>query len=961
MQINRNLAMMATMAAGLAVSGCSEDGAQPPAVAAVDVVAPALPLAVYGTLQLSATVRDGAGNPLTDRAITWSSGTPALASVSATGTVTALAAGSAIISATADGRTGSVTISILPAPVNSVTLLPGTLALVQGGTAVVTAELRDERGAILSDRAITWSSGSSTIAAVTGAGGNTPSATVQGLNGGTAAITALVEGQTATASVTVTDTVASVQVTPATVSLQPGQTVELSAAVRNGSGATLIGRTVSWQSSAPSVVSVSSAGVASALVDGTATITAMSEGKSGSAVITVAAPKGPPGEPPPAAGPTITGVTPSVLVAGAPATITGTGLATSGNTVTIGGVSARVLSESAAQLQVTVPCIPSSSAVAVRVTANAVTSAAVQQALQVASRHTLSVGQSTIIDSNAAIACSEIPASSSQSRYVVAVYNTLPSPGATADYTVSGYAAGTGTGQVLSNWSSAFTLAPSVPVRTTSVAPAIAGSAVAPVMAHDAHHELMEKNRRAYEALHREYGAAIVAESLRPQAQAATVEPPVNATIRVSNINSNSICSNFHTIQATRVYYAGKLAIYEDDATPTALKAANNALMASYYKRIGDSYNETMEPVVREYFGDPLRRDALTDNDGVLRAVFTPVINNNFPNVAGFVVSCDLYPTTTSNSQSNHGEYFYAQMPVNTNSGYAVGTPEYWFWTIRTTFIHEAKHVASFVARLANNASSWESGWLEEGTARHAEELWARNAVYNAAFRGNTGYGSAANPTSVYCDVRPSWDSCNGTNPNRPSNHMQRHFGGLYSFLGNSGLLSPFGPSASDGGGTYYAVAWSFIRYVADRYAQDERAFFTALNQSSNSGVANLSARAGVTVNELLGRWALALYADDMPGLGNRPELQFATWDLPNVYAGLRTDFPGTYQRATPLVVNYLPFGNIAPMTPGGLVGGGVHYYEISGSNAAGQTFQLLSSSGGAPSSVLNMAVLRVQ
>jgi hypothetical protein len=544
---------------------------------------------------------------------------------------------------------------------------------------------------------------------------------------------------------------------------------------------------------------------------------------------------------------------------------------------------------------------------------------------------------------------------------VVAVYNTTASPSAITDYTVSGFAAGTGTGQVLGSRASSFALASAAPLRTTSVAPAIAGGAPPPVLAHDAHHDLLEKNRLAYEALHRQYGAAIVAQGLRPQAQSATVEPPLNTTIRVSNINSNSICSNFHTIQATRVYYAGKLAIYEDDATQPALKAANNAVMASFYKRIGDSYNETMEPVVRQYFGDPLRRDALTDNDGVLRAVFTPVINTNFPNVAGFVVSCDLFPTTTTNSQSNHGEYFYAHMPANTNSGYTVGTPEYWFWTIRTTFIHEAKHVASFVARLANGSSSWESSWLEEGTARHAEELWARNAVYNAGFRSNTGYGSAANPTSVYCDVRPSWDSCNGSNPNRPSNHMQRHFGGLYSFLGNSGLLSPFGASAADGGGTFYAVAWSFIRYVADRYALNERDFFTALNQSTSSGTANVAARAGVPINELLGRWALALYADDMPGLGNRPELQFATWDLPNVYAGLRTDFPGTYTRTTPLVVNHLTFGNIAPSSPGGVVGGGVHYYEISGSNPGGQTFQLQSTSGAAPSAALRMAILRVQ
>jgi hypothetical protein len=60
-------------------------------------------------------------------------------------------------------------------------------------------------------------------------------------------------------------------------------------------------------------------------------------------------------------------------------------------------------------------------------------------------------------------------------------------------------------------------------------------------------------------------------------------------------------------------------------------------------------------------------------------------------------------------------------------------------------------------------------------------------------------------------------------------------------------------------------------------------------------------------------------------------------------------------------VVNHLTFGNIAPSSPGGVVGGGVHYYEISGSNPGGQTFQLQSTSGAAPSAALRMAILRVQ
>jgi hypothetical protein len=57
-------------------------------------------------LQLTATARDAAGNALEGKAFTWTSDDPARATVSATGLVQALAAGTVTISATTEGRIG---------------------------------------------------------------------------------------------------------------------------------------------------------------------------------------------------------------------------------------------------------------------------------------------------------------------------------------------------------------------------------------------------------------------------------------------------------------------------------------------------------------------------------------------------------------------------------------------------------------------------------------------------------------------------------------------------------------------------------------------------------------------------------------------------------------------------------------------------------------------------------------
>ena len=83
--------------------------------------------------------------------------------------------------------------------------------------------------------------------------------------------------------------VARVVVTPASVELVVGDTVTLVASVTGTNGTSLTDRAVRWSSSDPTTVSISDGGAASALQPGQATITATAEGRSGTAVVTVAA------------------------------------------------------------------------------------------------------------------------------------------------------------------------------------------------------------------------------------------------------------------------------------------------------------------------------------------------------------------------------------------------------------------------------------------------------------------------------------------------------------------------------------------------------------------------------------------------------------------------------------------------------------------------------------------------
>ena len=154
-----------------------------------------------------------------------------------------------------------------------------------GETAQLTAEPLDARGAVLAGRGVSWTTNRPNVASVSAAG------LVTAVAPGSAVITATVEGKSAVAAITVAPAaVATVVISPSSASLVVGQALALEAQPRSASGQPLTGRALSWSTSAPQVATVSAAGVVFALSPGTTTITASSEGRSGTAQVVVAAP-----------------------------------------------------------------------------------------------------------------------------------------------------------------------------------------------------------------------------------------------------------------------------------------------------------------------------------------------------------------------------------------------------------------------------------------------------------------------------------------------------------------------------------------------------------------------------------------------------------------------------------------------------------------------------------------------
>lgn len=244
----------------------------------------------------SATLLDSTGTPLVGRSVAWQSSNSAVAAVAQTGDITAIAAGTAMISATSEGKSAASAITVVapaPVPVASVSVSPATASLQVGGTLQLSAVTRDANNNVLTGRTVSWSSNNTGIATVSASG------FVTAVAAGSVTATALSEGQSGNATITVTvppppAPVASVSVSPATSSIQVGGSVQLSAVTRDANNNVLSGRVVAWSSGDPSIAAVNStSGLVTGVSAGSATITAISETKTGTAPITVTASVGP--------------------------------------------------------------------------------------------------------------------------------------------------------------------------------------------------------------------------------------------------------------------------------------------------------------------------------------------------------------------------------------------------------------------------------------------------------------------------------------------------------------------------------------------------------------------------------------------------------------------------------------------------------------------------------------------
>lgn len=227
-------------------------------------------LTFYGpghTQTIKFEVVDKKGRPLLSVPAAWTSDKPKIASVDNNGLVRSLAPGRAILSATAQTATGSVSVEVVD--VASMTVSPNRMTLVgpPGTKMPLMVEIKDAKGNLVNLKP-KWMAGDAKVAAVDANGVVTSVA-----EGRTTIIASLGNDQSSASDVRVLHReISTFEISPLTLILKIGETQRINATVRDASGMAIEDAALAWTSSEPKTAVVSN-GAVTGLARGTTVIT----------------------------------------------------------------------------------------------------------------------------------------------------------------------------------------------------------------------------------------------------------------------------------------------------------------------------------------------------------------------------------------------------------------------------------------------------------------------------------------------------------------------------------------------------------------------------------------------------------------------------------------------------------------------------------------------------------------
>ena len=250
---------------------------------------PTISLGIAQQFKATGTFSDATTQDITNT-VTWGSSASAIASITVSGLATGVNFGSTNITAASGGVTGSTSLTVNLANVQSLSITPGDVSIAPLTTQQFQAVGKFTDGSTKNlNGLVVWTS-SNTAAATIGSNNGL----AKGLASGASTITATLATSsttslTKTVTLTVTNaTVTGMTVTPVSRSIPPGSKLQMTATAEFSDTTTqVVTSTATWASDATSVATVNGAGIATGIGAGSANISASLGGVTGSAPLTV--------------------------------------------------------------------------------------------------------------------------------------------------------------------------------------------------------------------------------------------------------------------------------------------------------------------------------------------------------------------------------------------------------------------------------------------------------------------------------------------------------------------------------------------------------------------------------------------------------------------------------------------------------------------------------------------------
>ncbi|MEN8143308.1 MAG: IPT/TIG domain-containing protein [Gemmatimonadota bacterium] len=548
----------------------------------------------------------------------------------------------------------------------------------------------------------------------------------------------------------------------------------------------------------------------------------------------------------------VTGITPDTMTQGGSATISGTGFSSmpANNTVLVDGVAAVVNTASDTQLTITLPdllglCLPRRAA-SVQVIVGP-DNQTVNQQIKPASELSLTPGEHVLLSGPAAVGCVYLPDHlASEAEYEV-IASVEPD-----GFVFTGVNLEANGRLPLTSIQRPVTVTAAQQQRTAS---GIAGRLPPELAARAVQHQ-WDLKMREMEAPLRPFMKAQPSFGLFSQ-----VPPTVGDSL---DFGVSCIPGPPPDVRAVAVSVGTAAAVFEDTV------GGGGYFSSFQYDSIAAEFDTLTFATNEAYFGTAGDIDV---NERII-ILFTPAVNALTPGsyaqgfVAGFFCPLDLVP-----GQGNFKEMFYVVVP-DTAGVYNGGGGTLDAGTVRTfasnTIGHEFQHL---INAQVGNGGAFEV-WLNEGLSHLAEEVNGHAAL---------GLSPGSNlDAAAIGGITPEFITWYVGNFLNLSLHLQAP-------SDTAALLQTMDPGATDPNGTFRmrGAAWSFVRYLLDRFATPatEADFTRSIIQGSGNNRTNIEALTGSSFSDLVAEWSAMLAAEgrtDIASFG--PELTLTSWDMFDMY-----------------------------------------------------------------------------